>query len=322
MALSLEYRLKLMTVKTKGTMRIPATNPSKLRKTKVVRRQVAEEPAWPRWLGETARDCQQGQVASAAREVNLLWFDSPRHSVVRATIPEAAKLDDVNFRQAVIAAYREVVATLRRSSARHIARIWNYIPDIHRPCDGGLDRYMVFNAGRFEACQQWLGETFERKLPTATGIGHQGRDLIIDALAVNVEGIAIENPRQVSAYQYSPRYGPRPPCFARATMVGLDRLFVGGTASVLGEESVHETDLMAQINETLANLTGLLKHAAGSRSASYSDLRVYHRALGDRELIGNAVRDWAGEATRIEFMQAEPCRRELLVEIEGVAVID
>src|SRR5207249_2256005 len=77
------------------------------------------------------------------------------------------------------------------------------------------------------------------------------------ALAADTAGIPVENPRQVPSYRYSERYGIRPPCFARATRLG-STLFIGGTASIIGEESSHPDDVGAQIRETLQNISALI----------------------------------------------------------------
>src|SRR6187455_2321525 len=108
----------------------------------------------------------------------------------------------------------------------------------------GLTRYMVFNAGRFAALEELHGGRgeLERSVASATGVGHKGEDLHVHCLATRAGGRAVENPRQVPAYRYSTRYGPVPPCFARATEVasyGSRTLLVAGTSAVQGEDSTH-----------------------------------------------------------------------------------
>ena len=69
-------------------------------------------------------------------------------------------------------------------------RFWNYLPAIHQPMDVRRDRYMVFNAGRFKALSDWLerpGESAGR-LPAASGVGHDGEDLVIHCLALAQAG--------------------------------------------------------------------------------------------------------------------------------------
>jgi enamine deaminase RidA (YjgF/YER057c/UK114 family) len=146
----------------------------------------------------------------------------------------------------------------------------------------------------------------------------------------------VENPRQIPSYRYARRYGPRPPCFSRATLLGDARLLVGGTASILGEDSAHEGDLANQIQETLQNLASLIRaagaHVNGKANESsvedrselpelkqFEELRIYHPRANDAQAIQRAVAAVFSPAVRIEWMAAELCRRELLVEMEGVA---
>jgi chorismate lyase / 3-hydroxybenzoate synthase len=295
---------------------------------------LADAPARPRWLDDLLCGCESHTLAGSVAGLDLAVFDAAGHRLVRARLREAAALNDAEFQAATIAAYGDLLRQLYAPPMRHAVRIWNYLPDIHRVCGDGLDRYMVFNAGRFKACQKWLGsDEFQQHLPTASGVGHQGRDLVIDALGMDVKGVAVENPRQTPAYHYSRHYGPLPPCFARAmTIAAADRqsyrLLVGGTASVRGEVSVHETDLAAQIDETLDNLASLVRAAAARYAGAettgelndFRELRVYYPRRADGPTIFRLVRPRFPAGTRIECIPAKLCRKELLVEIEGVAV--
>jgi chorismate lyase/3-hydroxybenzoate synthase len=193
---------------------------------------------------------------------------------------------------------------------------------------------MAFNAGRFEALSEWFGkESFDTRVATASGVGHGGQDLVLHVLAADRPGRAVDNPRQVAPYRYSRKYGPLPPCFARATVVKppfeAPLVLVGGTASIVGEESVHRGDLERQTDETLTNLAVLLRAAAGAPEdrledraatlAGFRDVRIYYpdpRRLEElRVLLGNAFPG----AGSVEWVRADVCRAELLVEIEGVA---
>ncbi|MFP5287027.1 MAG: pteridine-dependent deoxygenase like protein, partial [Thermoanaerobaculia bacterium] len=146
-------------------------------------------------------------------------------------------------------------------------------------------------------------------------------------LAADRPGRAVDNPRQIAPYRYSRRYGPLPPCFARATVIhpphGAPLALVGGTASIVGEQSVHPGDLERQTDETLTNLAALLRAAGmpehSSALAAFRDVRVYfpdpRRVDELRVLLKNAFPG----AESIEWVRADICRAELLVEIEGVA---
>jgi chorismate lyase/3-hydroxybenzoate synthase len=210
-------------------------------------------------------------------------------------------------------------------------RFWNFVPDPGDPMGGGLDRYMVFNAGRFDGYTQWLGASneFGRLLPTASAVGVIGNDLVVCCLASDVRGTPVENPRQTPAYKYSRRYGPMPPCFSRATIATLDgapRLLVGGTASIVGERSAHIGDADAQLEETLRNLEALIGAAIGDRRSGAAldrlrDLRVYVAQPEDAAAIRTTLEVRCPRADRIEIVIARVCRPELLVEIEGIGEI-
>jgi hypothetical protein len=247
----------------------------------------------------------------------------------------AASLDPKSFEACTREAYSSIAVQLRDRTARYPIRFWNYIPDIHRPCGEALDRYMCFNAGRFAACSDWLGgpDTFDRLLATGSGVGHGGEDLVIHALASATPGVAVENPRQIPAYKYSRRFGPRPPCFARATVLRdpagqrAPLLLVGGTASIRGEESVHVNDLRGQTLETFENLASLVRSAMGATESNgvsspldaFREIRVYHFRHADRDGIAELVGSAFPRHTRVEYARADLCRPELAVEIEGVA---
>lgn len=243
-------------------------------------------------------------------------------------IEGAAHLDTASLKQAVSSAYGDIRQTLA-ALRRHPIRFWNFVPSINGAMDGGLERYMVFNQGRFDAYSQWYGTSraFEHSLATASAVGVPGSDLVIYCLAADAPGDPIENPRQTPAWKYSSSYGPRPPCFARATRVTLeDRhlLLVGGTASIVGEQSLHRGDPVAQTKETLANLERLIATASGGGSRSrvpleqLIDIRVHVARQEDAAVVTGLIEPRCPRAT-VDVVSAGLCRPELLVEIEGVA---
>jgi chorismate lyase/3-hydroxybenzoate synthase len=265
--------------------------------------------------------------------------------LIGTEIPDCAALDAEALERAVRDAYR-VVAESLRNSGHHPVRFWNFVPGIHADMGGGRDRYMVFNAGRYAAFEEWFGQAalFTRTVPTASAVGIGSGALAIYALGGRDAGLPVENPRQVPAYRYSARYGKLPPCFARGTIVrglpiasgaGLDApaLLVGGTASIVGEESLHDRDARQQALETFENLAELVAaarrqmHGADSHPApraafdAFTELRVYIVRDSDAPLLREMVAERFGRTARIEFAQADLCRRELLVEIEGLATL-
>src|SRR5205814_10312109 len=120
----------------------------------------------------------------------------------------------------------------------------------------------------------WFGgaDAFARLVTAASGVGHDRQDLVIHALGACAPAAPISNPRQIAPYRYSRRFGPLPPCFARATLLrdqhSATLLLVGGTASIRGEDSVHAENLKQQTRETLENLACLVASAASCDYAS------------------------------------------------------
>lgn len=227
--------------------------------------------------------------------------------------------------------YRVLRESLAGTDTPHPVRIWNFIPSIHQsmpaaPGEPHLDRYRIFNLGRFDAFSDWFGDlsTAPGTMPTATGIGHRGHELAIHILAAPTPGDPIENPRQRPAFRYSARYGPRPPCFARATRAtinGRNLLLIGGTASVRGEDSVHHGSLAAQLDESVENLAILLRCVVDDPAPLrlITEARVYFVHATDAEMLESELARRLPGVHRPELIQADICREELLVEIEAVA---
>jgi len=245
-------------------------------------------------------------------------------SFASVRVADARSLGRAELHEATSGAYRRIEAELRARGTIHPVRLWNHIPGIHEPMGAmgdGLDRYMVFNAGRYEALSEWFGgkETFDTRVASASGVGHRGRDLVIHCLASDRPGEAVDNPRQVAPYRYSRKYGPLPPCFARATRINSvigSLVLVGGTASIVGEASVHLDDLPNQVEETLRNLAVFVP------LDRYRDVRVYYPDPARLDELRSLLEDAFPGAGEIEWVRADLCRAELLVEIEGIAALD
>lgn len=224
--------------------------------------------------------------------------------------------------EATYAAYRAMLDCLQATGYRFPLRIWNSIPHINDADDAGLERYRCFNLQRFRAYE-------EARLPTHTGapaasaLGTLGEQLVVHFLAARESPIAIENPRQVSAYDYPSRYGPRAPSFSRAALwrgAGGDLLFVSGTSSIVGHETRHRGDPQAQTRETLANLRAVLGQAARiSQPLALDDLalKAYLRQSEHLPAVRAALEAEGLDADRVLFLQADICRADLLVEIEA-----
>lgn len=275
-------------------------------------------PVPPRWVDELLGSSAPGDARNGGVDVRM--SGAAAHATTR--IRDAVHLDADTLREKVASAYRGIIASLERID-RHPARFWNFIPDIGAPMVDGLDRYMVFNAGRHDAYGEHSGAQ-----GTASAVGIKGSDLSIHCLALEEPGTPIENPRQTPAWQYSERYGPLPPCFSRATSVylaGRRTLLIGGTASVVGEDSRHAGEFDAQVEETLLNLEALIRTADGNSTDGSAalhrlvDLRVYVTSASHAERVRAVLVGRCPRARTIAVALAQVCRPELLVEVEGIA---
>jgi len=237
----------------------------------------------------------------------------------------AAGADKTPLQQASESAYRQVFALLDTLHYPYLFRFWNYIADINTH-SFGLERYRQFNLGRQDAFLAH-GRDVVGNVPAACALGSAQGPLTIAFLAGRMAPLAIENPRQVSAYKYPQQYGPRSPTFSRASLVRLGQdevLFVSGTASIVGHETLHPADVVAQTRETLANIEAVLEQANQQASQPGFNLaglyyKVYVRHAADLVLIRTELERAVGAVPHAIYLQADVCRQDLLVEIEATA---
>jgi enamine deaminase RidA (YjgF/YER057c/UK114 family) len=219
------------------------------------------------------------------------------------------------------AAYRQVFALLDELGFAHLWRAWNFIPHINVE-SAGLERYRRFNIARQEAFAA-AGRAALAAVPAASAVGCAGGGLAIYFVAGRAAPRSIENPRQLSAYDYPVEYGPRSPLFARACLAPAadgELLFISGTASIVGHRTLHAGDVGAQARESLANIDAVLAAAntQSRRQFARRDLtfKVYVRHGADLPAIRRELDAWLPGAAAI-YLQADICRAELLVEIEA-----
>jgi enamine deaminase RidA (YjgF/YER057c/UK114 family) len=225
-------------------------------------------------------------------------------------------------------AYAQVFALLQERGGRHLLRLWNYLPRINAD-GGGLERYRQFNWGRSQAFIDAGMDGFEGA-PAACALGKAGGGLSVRFLAGRSPPLPLDNPRQVPAYRYSPHFGPRSPTFSRAALAEVGEgqllLLISGTASIVGERSLHEGDVEAQVDETLRNLQAVIEAAHARCTARFSvpelECVVYVRHPEDALKVRRTLEAALGAdalAAQAVILQADICRAELLVEIEAQA---
>jgi chorismate lyase/3-hydroxybenzoate synthase len=264
-----------------------------------------------------------GTAATANESIDgICAVTSNDHVVLHARIPACAA-DGITA--ATAALYGNLIGRARSLGYPQLLRTWNFVPDINRG-DGDCETYVRFSRGRAVALDR-LGVA-PTCYPAATAVGAlPGSPLLVIVLASRSEPLTIENPRQMSAYLYPRKYGPRSPAFARATLLRHSdggTLFISGTASIVGHESRHD-EFGAQLAETVTNLEQLLavaeQRAPDLAVTTQRSWRVYLRHAGDAALAESAITDRLGSRQQLLLLQADICRRELLVEIEGVCTL-
>jgi chorismate lyase / 3-hydroxybenzoate synthase len=213
---------------------------------------------------------------------------------------------------------------LQETRHRHLLRIWNYLPEINREADGD-ERYRHFNSARRLAFRN-SGRATVGTVPAACALGSPaGSPICIYFLAARRPPQMIENPRQTSAYHYPPKFGRHSPIFSRACVLSESagtNLFVSGTSSIVGHETLHQGNVAAQTTETMANINALLdecNRVVGSALYSLDRLKfkVYVRQPADLDTIKRTLEGFLRPSTSVVYLQADVCREDLLVEIEA-----
>jgi chorismate lyase/3-hydroxybenzoate synthase len=262
----------------------------------------------------------------AHRRGALAWSEDGELLAGSLASPLGADLE-----RAVCAHFAALLALAAERGYPNLLRTWNYLPGINRGA-GDRERYRRFNVGRARAFAARFGaHGAAARFAASSAVGTAGEELRSAFVAARGAAAQLENGRQVAAWRYPRRHGPCPPSFRRATLAPASlggALFVSGTASIVGHETVHAGALEAQIDETLRNLDALLAEArrACGRDlpglARFDLVKVYLRRASDLERacerLARALP--GGESTL--YLEADLCRADLLVEIEGVALGD
>ncbi len=236
-----------------------------------------------------------------------------------------AEADLLHMDRAAFRAYVRMDVLMRKLGYPSWLRVWIYMGGITQG-DGDGERYRQFCLGRHRALS--LKPGFEQNLPAATAIGTHREGLLIYFLAAREPGVQVENPRQVSAFSYPREYGPRSPSFSRATLKhwhGVSHLYVSGTASIVGHASQHQDDAAMQLGEVANNIRALVKNALALHLPGHTEnecrplgLKLYLRQRQLLPLLAPLLPQLFGDGTTILCMEGDICRRDLLLEVEGL----
>jgi chorismate lyase/3-hydroxybenzoate synthase len=278
------------------------------------------------WLSDTANNSNNNQVVNGRQgEIQYRTDSELLFGVINLDELVFSQGESANgvspLQQATESAYQQIFALIDALGYPHLYRFWNYLADINETSHG-LERYRHFNVGRKQVLVN-SNRIAGNELPAACALGLSQGPLSIAFLVGKAPAIAIENPRQMKAYDYPEQYGPRTPSFSRATLLKSNEqttLFISGTASIVGHETLHIVDIAAQTRETLANLEAVIKEANRVSKTELklhvSFLRVYIRNEKDLAVAQAELQKYFNGEIKATFVQADICRSDLLIEIE------
>jgi chorismatase len=262
-----------------------------------------------------------GRTSHGERD-GIVYSHDGEYFFCAGAVPQLAR-----YTEATRAAYVTMFELLSEFGYDSVFRMWNFINDINGDNAEGLEVYRDFCRGRAEAFEQCAVELEE--FPAATGIGSLGGGVGFYLLACRSGGhVNIENPRQVPAYHYPKRYGPRSPRFARATYLpsGPGQIYVSGTASVLGHRTAHQGRIVEQCRLALDNIALLIGRSNlaasgiddGADLSRLTNIKAYVRHREHVEIVRELCAEALSPTADIAFLNVDICRSDLLVEIEGI----
>ena len=272
------------------------------------------------WLAGAEREAW---LAPAALAVDSVGGVQRRTAGRWAALALSVAVEGDDVAAATRQAYRALLDAVRPSAQPNLIRVWNFVGAINRG-DADAERYRRFCIGRDAA----VDAMFRDPPPAATAIGAISADapLSVVALCSHTPALALENPRQTPAWQYPRQYGPVSPGFSRGAVLRDEDgalLLASGTASIVGHRSLHEGDVLAQLDESLENLSVLLeegRRASGEPFAltGLQSLRVYLRNPAALAAVQSRIEGAGMPLSQVAFLHGDICRRELDIELEGV----
>jgi chorismate lyase / 3-hydroxybenzoate synthase len=270
--------------------------------------------------------------AEVGRDLAELWFAngpvaSGNEGAIRFSadpnflvgVMEVDEREHGGIEAATAHVYRSIAAFLARSDYPHLLRVWNYLDAINRG-EGESERYRAFCSGRVAGL---AGVTLSQ-FPAATVIGRRDDQpqLQVYWLAARMPGVALENPRQLPAYQYPRQYGRTSPTFSRAMLVAPTTLMISGTASIVGHASLHPGSVGGQVEEIVANLEAMISQAhiqspaLPARFGENTLIKAYVRHRMHAAEVERRLRARLPEVTEVLLLQGDVCRADLLVEFD------
>jgi len=269
----------------------------------------------------------------------VLHIDCPEFSCLFTTQYSA---DQESFKENTQETFRLFDSSLYANGFDYhdIVRQWNYIENIIHVEEGNdkpLQNYQIFNDLR----SLYYGKSdFRNGYPSATGIGTTCGGCTIEAIAFKEKNrnsiTPVTNSYQVDAHSYSSDVlignaieeikRVSTPKFERGKYLQFGEegfLFISGTASIIGEQTVHAEDVSKQTLTTIKNIDHLVsKENLDNNNISVTshprllNYRVYLKNESDYSIV-KLLCDKHYGVDKGFIVKADICRSNLLVEIEA-----
>jgi len=298
----------------------------------------------------------EGKVMNAGPSVKIERHTFNKHNYVVVSYDEGKRRemytggiasspsDDFIFGCQKVFDFAEQLLMKEDMTFGNVVRQWNYVPqilDMNKMEGRLLQNYQIFNDIR---AFFYNPELFRNGYPAATGIGSGNGSVTIDIIAVMVDDektvIPLKNPGQQNAYSYSEKVlageplstetGKKPPLFERGKLVRYkdeEQIYVSGTASIKGEQTVAIDNVKEQTEVTIDNIMELTSSENLERSGLkinaapvFDYVRVYVKNKNDYSIVKSVVEEKMN-TKNIVFVEADICRDNLLVEIEADIII-
>lgn len=298
-------------------------------------------PEEPWKIAVEAQFLDPGEAGSVTKYYNSIPYvvvgDESEKEVWGAGLCDPEYTDDIQG--AASAAFEMMVQILSEEglSLNNIVRQWNYIGNI-LSLQNERQNYQIFNEVRSEFYGRYRTV---KGYPAATGVGMKLGGVALDFCAV-APGMAgsvkpVDNPNQINAYEYGQqvllgvpgidKIRKNPPQFERALLLPGKKyatLFVSGTASIIGQETIGKEDIEKQTHVTIGNIMKLTGHERISTiwdkhetcTGSFSLLRIYIKRREDFNTVRSICREHFPGIPAV-YIMADICREELLTEIEA-----
>lgn len=249
--------------------------------------------------------------------------------------------DDI--KKASSAAFDQMIDILKAEGMTldNVVRQWNYVGNILE-INEGYQNYQVFNEVRSDYYRKY--RTL-KNFPSATGVGMKYGGAILDFFALKPDEstriLPLNNPLQANAYEYNQevlkglfdpnKKAKNPPEFERALIIEYNlysSLYVSGTASIIGQDTVGVGNIKKQAIITIENIKtltdperiSLITGKNANYSARFLLLRVYIKKQDYFRTVKEMTEKYF-PGVPVVYIEADICRDDLLTETEGEMII-